>query len=249
MPIFDPRERSGPILPALILANVIPLVWIIYYDVSFFALFYLYWWETVIISIFRWQKMGWASKPSEPDPNVTYNGKMLTYEQVNNRRGMRIQYFFIRSGMMLFYLLFIVVFVGIMTAVQEDATSFAMALTFTDKWVFWSFIGFVALHLIEYITWIQTEQYKETTIAELASPFDARVLVMHVVIVGGTFLAMFTSQKLFPDHPHAASIGYGTLFVFLKTIIDVIAWNNNHSRQKAVVKVGNALRGKSNSSK
>lgn len=57
MPIFDPRERSGPILPALILANVIPLVGIIYYDVSFFALLYLYWWETVIISIFRWQKM------------------------------------------------------------------------------------------------------------------------------------------------------------------------------------------------
>jgi hypothetical protein len=247
MPIFDPRERSGPMLPAMIVANIFPLVGIIYYDVNFFALFYLYWWETVIISIFRWQKMGWASKPSEPDPTVTYNGQPLTNEQVNNRRGMRIRYFFVRSGMMLFYLLFIVVFVGILTSIKEDAVGFASAITFSDPWVFWSFVGFVIVHLLEYISWIRNETYKETTIVELSSPFDSRIIVMHVVIVGGTFLAMFTSEKLFPDHPHAASIGYGALFVFLKTIIDVIAWRNNHSRQDALVKVSGALRRKNSS--
>ena len=223
MPIFDPREGKNPMIPGLILANLLPLVGIIYYDVSFFALFYLYWWETVMIGVFNWLKMGWAEKPAQPTESLTYNGNIVSYEQLNDRRGMRRMYFFMRSGIMIFYLIFIVVFVGLMTAVKEDATAFAKTITFTDPWVFWSFIGFTALHLVEYIIWIRSGTYKETTVAELANPFDGRLILIHVVIVAGTFLSMYTSEKLFPNHPHAASIGYGVLFVLIKIILDI--WN------------------------
>lgn len=244
MPIFDPREGKSPILPTIILANIFPLVGIIYYDMSFFALFYLYWWETVMISIFRWLKMAWAEKPSEPDPNFTINGQTLSYETVNNRGRMRRQYFFLRSGMMIFYLIFIIVFVGVISTMQEDPTAFARAITFTDKWVFWSFIGFTLVHLAEYISWVRSGAYKETSLVELATPFDARIIVIHVVIVLGTFLAMYTSESLFPEHPKAASIGYASLFVVLKVVVEVIAYQKNHSRQEVFSKLDNAMRGK-----
>ncbi len=234
MPIFDPREIKGPVLPALIMANIFPLVGIIYDEISFFALFYLYWWETVIVSIFRWLKMSWAEKPSEPDPNYTVNGSMLTYEQVNNRGRTRRQYFFIRSGILIFYLIFIIVFVGAVSTMREDISGFANAITFEEPWVFWSFIGFTALHLTEYITWIMRQEYKETTLRELSSPFDGRIILMHLVIVLGTFLAMYTSENIFPNHPRAASIGYGVLFVSIKTVVDIIAYKNNQPRQQTL---------------
>lgn len=234
MPIYDPREQKGPVLPVLLLANIFPLVGIVYDEISFFALFYLYWWETVIVSIFRWQKMAWAEKPSEPDPLFLVNGRILTKEHVNNRGKMRRQYFFMRSGIMIFYLIFIIVFVGAMSTMSEDTSGFAAAITFNEPWVFWSFIGFTALHLTDYITWIQRKAYKETTLVELASPFDGRIILMHLVIVLGTFLAMYTSENLFPNHPRAASIGYGVLFVGIKTIVDVIAYKKNEPRQKTL---------------
>lgn len=234
MPIFDPREIKGPVLPALIMANIFPLVGILYNEISFFALFYLYWWETVIVSIFRWLKMSWAEKPSEPNPNQLVNGRILTYEQVNNRGRMRRQYFFVRTGIMLFYLLFIVVFVGVVSTMNEDTGGFARAITFAEPWVFWSFIGFTALHLTEYITWIMRKDYKETTLLELSNPFDGRIILMHLVIVLGTFLAMYTSENLFPNHPRAASIGYGALFVAIKTVVDIIAYKKNQPRQQTL---------------
>lgn len=100
MPVYDPRETKGPILPALLIANILPLMGILYNEVSFFALIYLYWWETVLISIFRWLKMAWAEQPSEPDPNFAVNGRTLTHAHINNRGRIRRQYFFTRSGIL-----------------------------------------------------------------------------------------------------------------------------------------------------
>jgi len=236
MPIFDPRENKGPFLPALLLANILPLVGILYDEISFFALFYLYWWETVIISIFRWQKMAWAEKPSEPNSALMVNGRLQSADFINNRGKMRRQYFFVRSGIMLFYLIFIIVFVGVLNSAGENAGEFGRAITFSEPWVFWSFIAFTVLHLTEYITWVRSKAYKETTLSELSTPFDGRLIIMHLVIVLGTFLAMYTSETLFPNHPRAASIGYGVLFVVIKIITELFAYRSNRSRHQVLEK-------------
>jgi len=235
MPIFDPRERSFPVLPSLILANILPLIGVIYYDVSFFALIYLYWWETVIISIFQFIKMGKAQKQSEPDPNFTVNGKTLSFEQVNSKRYMRFTYAVIRIFMLAFYLLFIVIFVGVLASTSEnDLLGFAKALMFIEPWVFASFLAFVFTHLVEYIVWMRDEDYKNTSLRELGSVFDARIIVIHVVIVLGTFAAMFAGEKLFPETQNAGSIAYTCLFVLLKVIVDVYAYTKNIRRTEAI---------------
>jgi hypothetical protein len=244
MPIFDPRERSFPVLPSLILANILPLIGVLYYDVSFFALIYLYWWETVIISVFQFIKMGKAQKKTEPDPGFTINGKALSYEQVNSKRYMRFTYALIRIVMLAFYLLFIVIFVGVLSSSREnDFLGFARALMFIEPWVVASFLAFVFTHLVEYIVWMRDEDYKNTSLRELGSIFDARVIVIHVVIVLGTFAAMFAGEKLFPETQNAGSIAYTCLFVLLKVIVDVYAYARN-TRRTALIGSFNALRKK-----
>ncbi|MBK8345633.1 MAG: hypothetical protein IPL12_21525 [Bacteroidetes bacterium] len=47
--------------------------------------------------------------------------------------------------------------------------------------------------------WIRDKEYKTTSLRDLGNIFDSRVVVIHVVIVLGTFASMFAGEKLFPD--------------------------------------------------
>lgn len=235
MPVFDPRERSIPVLPSVILANIIPLVAIISYDFSFFSLIYLYWWETVLLSIFNFMKMGSANKTGEPDPNLKINGRVLSHEQVNNRKYMRRMYIFVRMGMLIFYLIFIVVFIGVLGMDRgDDPAKFGETILLIDPWIRIGLAAFFITHLLEYIVWRRDGSAAETTLRELGSPFDARVIVMHLVIVLGTFLSMFVTESMFPNNPKAGSIAYASIFVILKTIVDLLAYVKNTKRTTVI---------------
>jgi hypothetical protein len=234
MPIFDPREKGFPVLPTLVLTNLFPLVGVLYSDMSFFALFYLYWWETVIISVFQFIKMGKAELKTEPDPSYEVNDKPLTYEQMNSKRYMRMSYAILRILMLAFYLLFIVVFVGVLSALQEDAGAFTRALLFIEPWVVISFIAFVVFHFAEYIVWRINKEYKQTSLHDLGTIFDSRIMVIHVVIVLGTFAAMFAGEQLFPEKQNAGSIAYVCMFVLLKIIVDVYSYKKNVRRTEMI---------------
>ena len=185
MPVYDSREKSFPVLSAIILSNLMPLIAVLFYDVSFFALFYLYWWETVIISVFQFIKMGKAQKLSEPNPNFSINDKTMIK---NSRLSTRFL-------MLVFYLFFIVIFVGVLSTMKENPTAFVRALLFTEPWVKVSFAGFFVTHLVEYIFWRSNKEYEQTSLRELGTVFDTRVMVIHIVIVLGTFAAMFAGDK------------------------------------------------------
>lgn len=238
MPIFDPRERSIPILPVIIITNIIPLVGIIYYDLTFFALFYLFWWETVIISFYQWMKMGRAKKIADPDPNFTVNGRTLTHEQVNSKRYMRRMYFWVRLLMLIFYLIFIIIFVGVMqSATSDGAISFVRAFLFSDPWMKVALLAFIFTHGLEYWVWKRDGEDKNTSLRELGMPFDARIIIMHMVIVLGTFGSLYASEKLFPGNPKAGSIAYAAIFVFLKIIVDVFSYVKNQRRTEVLTTV------------
>lgn len=241
MPVYDLREKSFPVLSAIILSNLMPLIAVLFYDVSFFALFYLYWWETVIISVFQFIKMGKAQKLSEPDPNFSINDKTLTYEQVNSKRYMRTSYVVIRFLMLVFYLFFIVIFVGVLSTMKENPTAFVRALLFTEPWVKVSFAGFFVTHLVEYIFWRSNKEYEQTSLRELGTVFDTRVMVIHIVIVLGTFAAMFAGDKLIPGTQNAGSVAYVCLFVLMKIAMDVYAHNKSTRRLEVIGSLTNSL--------
>ncbi|MEZ5014342.1 MAG: DUF6498-containing protein [Chitinophagales bacterium] len=230
MPVIDPRERTLPVLPGILIGNMLPIIGILFYNMTFFAIMYVFWWETVFISVFDFIKMGRAKRESQPDPNYTVNGKPLSHEQANSVVYMRSRYLVFRIFILLFYLIFIIVFVGVMQTMQEDPGAFGRALLLREPWVLYSLGAYLLVQIVQYWNWIQEGKDKETSLQQLASPFSARLVIMHIVIVLGTFAAMYASDTLFPGSPHAASMGYAVLFVALKTLLDLLAWRNSSKR-------------------
>ena len=235
MPIFDPRERQIPVLPLLVVTNIFPLIGVIYYDLSFFAFFYLYWTETVLIGIFRWLKMLKANKVSQPDPNFTINSESLSLRKVNSRVYMMGMYFFWRSFILIFYLVFIIVFVGLWdTGNEGNYTSFGRAILFREPWMQITLLSYVLTQAIDYILYIRDKQYETTSLQELASVFDGRTIVLHVVIVLGVFLSQWVSEDVFPSYPKAGTIAFASLFVVIKTFVDILSYKMQTSREDTI---------------
>ncbi len=233
MPVFDPREQPVPVVALLMVTNLFPLIGVAFYDLSFFAFFYLYWTETVLIGIFRWLKMIKANKQSQPNPNMTINGKPLSYKNVNSRVFMMGMYFFWRSFIMIFYLVFIIVFVGLWNAHDDDTRmEFLSAITFSDRWMQITLLSYFLAQLVDFIFYLRDAQYLNTSLQELANIFDARTIVLHVVIVLGVFLSQWVSENLFPQNPRAGTIAFASLFVVVKTITDILAYKLQTSRRQ-----------------
>jgi Family of unknown function (DUF6498) len=246
MPVYDEREKQFPVLPFIILSNIFPLIGVLYYHMSFFMLFYLYWCETVIISIFNWIKMGKAKKKDVPDPGFTINNHPLTYQQVNSKKYMRRMYLGMRLFILFFYLIFIIVFIGFMQSMRQpdadkNALSVMQTLFFQDRWMQVSLLVFIILHCIQYWQWIMTKEYEETSLRKLGSPFDGRMIIMHIVIVLGTFLSFYATENLFPHNPNAGQIAFASLFVFLKVIVDVLSFNRNNKRSHTILETYESL--------
>ncbi|MBK6729639.1 MAG: hypothetical protein IPG60_01320 [Bacteroidetes bacterium] len=238
MPVFDEREQPIPMMPLLVVTNIFPLVGILFYDLSFFAFFYLYWTETVLIGIFRWLKMINANKKEEANQNVTINGEPLTFKKVNSRVFMMGMYFFWRSAILMFYLVFIIVFVGLWDTSNTDSyVSFGRAITFSDSWMQITLLSYILAQLVDYILYIRDKQYQITSLQELANIFDGRTIVLHIVIVLGVFLSQWVSNYVFPDYPKAGTIAFASLFVVIKTIADVFAYKWQTSRQQVITSI------------
>jgi hypothetical protein len=75
-------------------------------------------------------------------------------------------------------------------------------------------------------------------------PFDGRIIIIHVVIVLGTFLSIYFSEKLMPGNPKAGNIAFASLFVLLKTIVDVIAYRKLQRRSETMISVYNRMQKK-----
>lgn len=241
MPVLDPRERSFPVLPFLMAGNLFPLIGVLFYGFGFFALFYLYWWETVIISIFQWLKMGRAELQSKPDPKFLVNNKPLSDAQVNSRRYMRRLYFFVRGGLLAFYLIFIIVFTGSSDAGNggDMIDNFVLPLMLKVPWMQVSLLVFFISHAVEYRVWIYDKDYKTTSLTSLGNPIDGRTIIMHIVIVLGTFLSAFVTNSLFPENPRAGVIAYASLFVLLKILVDLYAYATDQRRGTLLAKYMN----------
>ena len=235
---LDPHDRPFPVLPTLLLTNLLPLFGIIFYDLSFFAILYIYWWETVFISIFQWVKMKYAKEKTDPDPGFKINNKTLTYDQVNSRRYMRRMYFWVRSFILGFYLIFIIVFVGVMQMTNEDrVVTFVQVLFFQQQWMVVTLIGFILLHAAEFVAWMIGKDYEHTSLRQLGRPFDGRTIVLHIVIVLGTFGSMAFSEKLFPGNPKAGEIGYACVFVIVKMLVDAVSYVTQTGRTDVLTSV------------
>ena len=236
MAASSPNDPRFPVLPTLLVMNIFPLVGVLFFHWSFFAIIYIYWWETVIMSIFNILKMRRAKKPGVPNPNWKINNEVQTVADVNNKPKLMATYISIRFFTLFIYLVFIIVFIGMYSAGQDGYSTAVEIIFFLDTFMQVSIVVVFAYYLIDFITWRLSGMEHETSTSELAVPFDGRSIVMHIVIVLGAVSTSFLGEKLFGSEQKAAPILFSSFFVLMKTAVDMLSYKTNENREKLVWK-------------
>lgn len=154
---------------ALILANLIPLVGVIYADWSISEIMLLFWAESAIIGYYNLCKMrkigGWA---------VLFYGPFFLGHY---------------GAFMAVHLLFIYALFGSELPGEVDATQ---AQVLTDLQALWpAFLALLISHGISYYTnFLKTQKYKSRKIAyQMQEPYR-RIVIMHLTLIFGGFLTL-----------------------------------------------------------
>jgi len=185
--------------------NLITLWGVIYFNWSVFALIYLYWLETVCFVFFNGIKILTAQNDLQKAPHTA---KALRYLSFN-------------LFILLFYLIFIVGFIGFSVASKQEGVHFASYLLFYDHSFRYTVLCFFVLKLIELIYfYFLSGIYKTSRPSEFNSFFNIRMILIHIVIVLGFFTFSFISRKL---NSHYGIIAFAAVFVIVKSIVDSIS--------------------------
>ncbi len=205
--IILPKNKNV-FLPLIIFSNLFPLYGVINYNWTLFSVVYIYWIELLIISTFRLLKILVA----QGDASATLFGKM----------GLAFKFFIIRTGIFFFYLLFIVVFLGFLASQKEDAISMFEVIFFKGAFYKITLLSFILYNFIEFLVlFILNDKYKNAKPIDNFQILDAHIIVVHVVVVLGTFLYKGITENLHWHHK-SAMIACVSLFVFVKIIADII---------------------------
>jgi len=191
----------------LILANLAPLLGVLFFGWSLFAIMFLYWFENVVIGIFNIPKIIIASKQTI---KVNDSSKKTVFSSLYNILTI--------VGLILFFELHY----GMFTAIHGV---FVFAL-FYEKLESYTgiIIAITALFISHgysfYSNYIGKKEYKKRHIfIQLMFQPYKRVVIMHLTIIFGGILSMTLGEPIF------ALI----VLIALKTFIDIIAHKKEHN--------------------
>jgi hypothetical protein len=130
-----------------------------------------------------------------------------------------------RSGLFLFYLLFIVVFLGLMVSAKSNDVKGTMTMFdvifFKGSFYKITLLSFLLYNFIEFLVlFILNDEYKKAKPSDYNALLDIHILVVHIVVVLGTFIYMGVTEKLLWNHKNAM-IACVSLFVVVKIIADI----------------------------
>jgi hypothetical protein len=189
-----------------VLKNFYPVLGVIFFDWSVFAIFYAYWLETLAIGFFS----------------------AISIALSNNEGGgllKAISYMIVRTLILLFYLIFIVVFLGvIMSSEQGKGYEWVTYLTFIDSSFRYSMLTLFVLKLIGFIA--QNSESSVENYKSIPAIFDGRQIVIHVTIIVG-FFGYFKMQELL--NPEIGLVVFTLIFATIKTIVEYFTSENRQS--------------------
>ncbi len=205
----------------LLFANFLPLYLYSQGYWTVFIFFYLYWFETLILSFFSSLKIIFATGHDVGEIIPSQWKRIMS----------AIKFFIARTFLLLFYLLFLVAFIGFSQADKNDSMKMFTAVFFRDFNFNIAVTGFILSHGFDFIfnyLLSNENQYKKYNAFSLF--FDARIIVIHVSIVLSAFALQFSPGSTISGH---AVGSYLALFIFvsLKTLVDIFHLpSKNNSR-------------------
>ena len=164
----------------LLLTNSLILYGAIVNQWPIFLVIYGFWLETIIISIFETLKILFAKGENSKPPNMA----------------LATQYLLLKLGMLLFYLIFIVVFIGLLHSSKTDSIKILNAVYFRDKFFNAALLSMILGGLLNFIVIYWMELRTNFGAKHFFNFLDARTLTIHLVIVIGTFALEFADKNL-----------------------------------------------------
>ncbi len=213
-------KNKSVVLPLIIFSNLFPLYGVIIYNWTIFSVVYIYWIELLIISSFQLLKIIVA----QGDKEATFFSKLV----------IAFQFFIMRTALFFFYLIFILVFLGFLASAKEDSMKMLEVIFLRESFYKITLLSFFLYNFLEFIIqFILNEKYKKTIPKDNFIILDSHILVVHVVVVLGTFLYKGVTDFLHMNHK-SAMIVCVSLFVLVKIIADVSKQNygNNTGQQQ-----------------
>lgn len=198
------------LVPVGLASNLFPLFGVLFYNWTIFSIVYIYWVELIIISTFQLFKILLASGDNE----ISFRSRLT----------MALKFFAFRTGIFFFYLSFIVTFLGVLISSKDEAgkMDFISTLAFRNEFFKVAVISFIVYNLLEFgVLYIFNNQYKTSSPNDYYSIFDARIIVVHVVVILVTFLYQFLAEKNNTNHK-VAMVACVSLFIIIKSIADFI---------------------------
>lgn len=188
-----------PSVTALVLANLVPALGVIFYGWQIFPLMFLFWSENVIIGVINVLKMLLAN----PESPASWAGKLFI-----------IPFFCVHYGMFTFvHGIFVVALFGggLPHGVGFPTPEFFWQMA-QQTHLGWAILGLAASRLISFgSNYLGTGEYKRASLQQLMQQPYGRIVVMHLAILGGGFLLMAL---------HSPELGL-LLLVALKIVFDL----------------------------
>ena len=173
----------------IVMFNLFPIIGVAFYHWVPFEMFWLFWMETLIISLFNTIRVLYSQGFEEGTYQHNFKIK-LNY-------GSAIGYFITRIIIFIFYALFIIAFIGVLGSNDENSIS-ALGVIFFRKELFNSALLLAiysqTFYLVKYF--FMNKAWYFSSPSQYPSLFDGRQIVMHIaVVLGGVGTAFLFNGK------------------------------------------------------
>lgn len=195
-----------------ILFNFIPVLGYWFLNWNMFSIVYIYWVEAVIIGLFVSLKVLIARGGNADIPEWSKYTRFVA----------AFKLLLFRWGIMLFYWIFILVFVALGQGKMDSqqVISNMSVLVMMDSGFNIAVMAFFLSQVIDFIqNFILNDEYKEKHPSAYRSLFDSRTIIIHVVIVLGTFAFQFLNEYAHFDR-RLPGLGFVLLLFLVKGIAD-----------------------------
>ncbi len=200
--------------------NIIPILGVAYYDWSPFEMFWLFWMETLIISVFNTIRILFSQGLTP--------GTKTESASMHIQLWPAIKYLLIRVCIFLFYSLFIIVFIGFVAHKEKDPVQMIRTLGFQNLLFNLALVLSIGTNAY-YLTrnFFVNKAYLYSTPADYPGIFDGRQIVIHIAVVLGAVGAVFLFEK--SNNPQYASVWIISIFCIVKCIFELTLYTKNTS--------------------
>lgn len=203
--LFERQTLSKPSVWALIIANLYPVIGVIFFDWQTYPLLLFFWTENLVIGFYTVLKMLVAS-----GENAKPAAKLFT-----------VPFFCFHYGIFtLVHGVFVVALFGGLLS-DDMASTETLTQQVLNYQLFWGVLALLISHGISFFkNYIGNNEYRQTELTKIMFQPYGRVVILHITIIIGGFLSAFLGSPLIAL----------LLLIVLKVSIDIITHLSEHRK-------------------